>query len=154
MDIRIIRAMKPVALLCAFLLISLGLGQSASSDEAGIKATIKNYIEGYYAGDAERVKRALHPMLAKRFVAKKKDGSEVLVDGTAQHMVDLTASQDGPKSYRKDQQRLQIKIFEILNKTASAKATAQDWVDYIHLAKIDGQWVIVNVLWTGVPPPK
>jgi hypothetical protein len=22
-----------------------------------------------------------------------------------------------------------------------------DWIDYIHIAKVDGRWVIVNVLW-------
>jgi hypothetical protein len=22
-----------------------------------------------------------------------------------------------------------------------------DWIDYLHLAKVDGRWVIVNVLW-------
>jgi hypothetical protein len=27
------------------------------------------------------------------------------------------------------------------------KAVMADWIDYIHMAKVDGRWVIVNVLW-------
>ena len=26
-----------------------------------------------------------------------------------------------------------------------------DWVDYLQLAKVDGRWVIVNVLWERKP---
>jgi len=27
------------------------------------------------------------------------------------------------------------------------KIVARDWVDYLHVAKFNGRWVIVNVLW-------
>jgi hypothetical protein len=27
------------------------------------------------------------------------------------------------------------------------KLEAAAWVDYMHLAKVDGRWVIVNILW-------
>jgi hypothetical protein len=26
-----------------------------------------------------------------------------------------------------------------------------DWIDYMHMAKVDGRWVIVNVLWERKP---
>lgn len=38
----------------------------------------------------------------------------------------------------------------ILDKTASAKLTAHWGVDSFHLAKIDGQWRIVQVLWQSL----
>jgi hypothetical protein len=34
---------------------------------------------------------------------------------------------------------------------AVAKIIASDWVDYIELAKWNGRWVIVNVLWEYKP---
>ncbi|MEI7984209.1 MAG: nuclear transport factor 2 family protein [Armatimonadota bacterium] len=114
-----------------------------------IKGVIKDYIEGYYEGNAERVKSALSPLLAKRFVAKTKDGVEVLKDGTAAHFIELTAALDGPKYYPAGKRKLEIKVFEIDGKIASAKAIAQDWVDYIHLCRINGKWVIVNVVWVS-----
>jgi len=32
-----------------------------------------------------------------------------------------------------------------------ARITMADWVDYLQLAKVDGRWVIVNVLWERKP---
>jgi hypothetical protein len=31
------------------------------------------------------------------------------------------------------------------------KLMAADWVDYLHLARWNGRWVIVNVLWELYP---
>ena len=126
---------------------------SVKADDPAIRQVIKDYIEGYYSANPDRVKGALHSELAKRFVAKTKEGKQILKSETAAHMVELTASNDGPKYYKPGHQRLEIKIFEIDKDIASAKAVAEDWVDYIHLARIDGKWQIVNVIWTSTPAP-
>jgi Putative lumazine-binding len=31
---------------------------------------------------------------------------------------------------------------------------ATDWIDYLHVAKFNGRWVIVNVLWELKPQQK
>jgi hypothetical protein len=63
------------AIICALalatgLLLTIGaIAQDKSSDdEAAIKATALNYIEGWYDGDAARMESALHPELAKRII--------------------------------------------------------------------------------------
>src|SRR5438552_16840038 len=44
--------------------------QEATMDEnAAIKKTALDYIEGWYASDAARMERALHPELAKRMIS-------------------------------------------------------------------------------------
>jgi hypothetical protein len=40
-----------------------------------------------------------------------------------------------------------VTILDIYGSAASAKIYASGWVDYLHLAKWNGRWVIVNVLW-------
>jgi hypothetical protein len=45
----------------------------------------------------------------------------------------------------------EIVVFDVLDKTASAKLTATWGVDYMHLAKYEGKWMIVNVLWQSLP---
>jgi hypothetical protein len=35
--------------------------------------------------------------------------------------------------------------------TASVKLVANGWVDYLHVARFNGRWVIVNVLWELKP---
>jgi hypothetical protein len=40
-----------------------------------------------------------------------------------------------------------VTILDASGTTATAKARSADYIDCAHLAKIDGQWKIVNVLW-------
>lgn len=40
-----------------------------------------------------------------------------------------------------------IIVFEVNDKSASAKLTAVWGIDFFHLAKVDGKWKIMNVLW-------
>ena len=42
-------------------------------------------------------------------------------------------------------------VFDVLDKTASAKLTAEWGVDYFHLAKVGGKWQIMYVLWQSPP---
>ncbi len=51
-----------------------------------------------------------------------------------------------PKDASKD-----IVIYDVLDQTASVKLTAFWGIDYMHLAKIDGKWMIVNVMWQSHP---
>jgi Putative lumazine-binding len=37
--------------------------QQKTSDETAIRATITDYIEGYYTGDAGRMEKSLHPTI-------------------------------------------------------------------------------------------
>jgi hypothetical protein len=46
----------------------------------------------------------------------------------------------------------EITIYEVLDQTATAKLVAAWGIDYMHLAKFDGKWMITNVLWQS--PPK
>ena len=42
---------------------------NSGDDDAAIKVTALNYIEGWYEGDAARMESALHPELAKRMIS-------------------------------------------------------------------------------------
>jgi len=43
--------------------------------------------------------------------------------------------------------RRHVTILDVYQGAASAKIVASDWVDCVHLARWNGRWVIVNVLW-------
>lgn len=34
---------------------------------------------------------------------------------------------------------------------ATVKFKMRDWVDYMHMGKLNGKWVIINVLWELKP---
>jgi hypothetical protein len=55
-----------------------GSAQTAA-DSAALRATARDYIDGWYSGDGERMERALHPRLAKRLVYVDPQGKSRLV---------------------------------------------------------------------------
>jgi len=119
-------------------------------DSAAIRAAALDYMEGWYAGDAARVQRALHPDLAKRIMRRGESGV-TLEHMTAATLVEYT-QRGGGKNTPPAQQEKEVRILDIFGNTASVRGTMSGWVDYMHLAKdATGRWVIVNVLWELKP---
>lgn len=130
--------------------------QSASTSEAdktAITQAALDYIEGWYAGDAERMERALHPELAKRIMRTNPQGPGRLDQMSAMSLVQGTR-RGGGKQTPKEKQQKDVTILDVFENAASAKIVASDWIDYLHLARWNGRWVIVNVLWELKPAPK
>lgn len=46
-----------------------------------------------------------------------------------------------------EQQQRDLTVFAVDGNIASAKVVFGEWIDYLHLARFDGRWVIMNVLW-------
>lgn len=142
---------KLVMLFLTILFISVNqVNAQSTSDAELIKQTALDYIEGWYEGNAERMERALHPELAKRIVRRDARGRNSLGQMGAMTLVQFTRAGDG-KSIPKEKQQKDVTVLDIFGNAASAKVIASDWVDYLHLAKWNGRWVIVNVLWEEKP---
>lgn len=41
----------------------------------------------------------------------------------------------------------EIEILDIYNRIATVKIVSDNWVDYLHLIKLDDEWNIINILW-------
>ena len=122
------------------------LGAQTAADSNAIRQAALDYIEGYYEGDGARMERALHPELAKRIVRTNDQGRSQLQQMSAMSLV-LGTRAGGGKDTPVADRRKDVTIFDIYQSAASAKINASGWVDYLHLAKWNGRWVIVNVLW-------
>ena len=120
------------------------------ADAAAIKQAALDYIEGWYEGNAERMERALHPELAKRIVQTDPSGRSRLNQMSAMSLV-LGTRNGGGKNTPKENQQKDVTILDVFENAASVKIVASDWVDYLHMAKSNGRWVIVNVLWELKP---
>lgn len=127
-------------------------GAQAAADSAAIKATALDYIEGWYQGNAERMERAVHPDLAKRIVNTNERGRSALGHQSAMTLVQSTR-RGGGKETPPAQQRTDVRILDIFQNTASVRVNAGAWIDYMHIAKWNGRWVIINVLWENLNPP-
>ncbi|MCP4899560.1 MAG: nuclear transport factor 2 family protein [bacterium] len=117
-----------------------------ASDRAAIEAAARDYIDGWYEGNAERMARALHPDLAKRTIRGLPSGRGFLQTLSSSTMIEYTKAGFGKES-KKDGQVNEVIILDQLSASASVKTISHEFTDYLHLAKINGEWRIVNVLW-------
>lgn len=142
-----------------FVILILGAWQAnaqmtvSDADKAAITATALDYIEGWYTGDADRMERSLHPDLAKRIVHTNDKGQSRLDQMSAMSLVQGARRGYG-KNTPKEKQIKDVVILDVFGNTASVKAVMSDWIDYMHMAKYNGRWVIINVLWEIKPAAK
>lgn len=133
-------------LAAVLVVLPVALPAQAAADSAGIRQAALDYIDGYYTGDGARMERAVHPELAKRIVRTNEQGRSQLGQMSAMSLVMGTRA-GGGKDTPVAERREDVTILDIYQNAASAKIYASGWVDYLHLAKWNGRWVIVNVLW-------
>ncbi|HET6360671.1 MAG TPA: nuclear transport factor 2 family protein [Gemmatimonadota bacterium] len=128
--------------------------QTAPGDSAAVSAAIRqaalDYIEGWYGGDAARMERALHPELAKRIVCADATGGGWISSTGASQLI-AGARQGHGREVPAAEQKTDVTILDVFQNAASAKIDAGPWIDYLHLARVNGRWVIVNVLWEMLP---
>jgi hypothetical protein len=141
----------------AFELLSVTLAwtqgvEPLGDDHALIEQTARDYIEGWYTADAARMERALHPDMVKRYVDAMPGGRQVVQSVTRDIMVEMTRTGGGSKTPA-DSRNISVAVLEISGDIAVAKTVSSEFVDYLSLAKCNGRWVIVNVLWRFQAPP-
>ena len=126
--------------------------QETSPEHAAVTAAALDYIEGFFSGDAERMTRALHPELTKVIVAAPQQGMNAYTRKmTATELIEITRSKRGV--IPRDQWGIEVAVLDVYGNMAAVKITNPKFVDYLQLAKVDGAWKIVNVLW-GYPAVK
>ena len=107
--------------------------------------------EGWYSGDGARMARALHPELAKRIMLTDTLGNYWIRDMGASELIRGTRAGGGTRTPPADR-RTEVRILDIFQNAASARIDAGGWIDYLHLVRWHGQWVILNVLWEARKP--
>jgi len=142
--------MKRNLAIFAAVVITVSSQAQTPADSAAIRETALNYVEGWYEGNADRMAKALHPELAKRIVSKDDNGNSWLSTMGATNLVQ-GVRRGGGKETPKDQQQKDVSILDIYQNAASVKAVMAGWIDYMHMAKWNGEWRIVNVLWEYKP---
>lgn len=120
------------------------------SDREAIKRTALSYAEGWYEGNAEKMESALHPDLAKRIVRTNPQGQSGLGQMSAMSLVQGTRTGSGKQTPPAEQQK-DVTILDVMGSASTVKLEMRDWVDYMHIGKFNGRWVIINVLWETKP---
>lgn len=117
------------------------------TEEAAIRATVDDYFLGWYDADAERMRRALHPLLAKRGYTREADDAFELEPVTAEQMLTWARTGQGHRPDPADRV-YETRIVEIHDGVAATVSHSVPYVEYLHLIKTDDGWKIINALWT------
>src|SRR5579871_584940 len=87
--------------LSLFLLFNLATNAQENKippdDSSAVRATVTNYIEAYYTGDARRMKQTLHPHYLKHIIhadipVREKTGAEMVAEVQKNGPADLPAA--------------------------------------------------------------
>jgi hypothetical protein len=145
---------KLILLIAAVVLLPVAAGAQTDAEREAVRQAVLDYVEGIYEVNPARIERSVHPDLAKRgFFVKKGETAYSPAVMTFQQLVELAKNYNKNGRVPKDAPK-EVVIYDISDQTASAKLTAVWGIDYIHLAKYDGRWKFVNVLWQTHPPKR
>ncbi len=145
--------MKIISLLIVVLAFGLTVFAQTDEDRAGVKQAVLDYVEAVYEVNPAKAERSVHPELVKRgFFIKKGETVYSPHTMTFTELVELAKNYNKKGNLAKDAVK-EVVVFDVADQTASAKLTAVWGIDYLHLAKYDGKWKIINILWQ-TPPKK
>jgi Putative lumazine-binding len=116
------------------------------TDEDAVRSAVLDYVEGWFEGDARRMKRALHPELVKRCRGIEGDDPDALETLSAGEMIDATAAGEGIREDAADR-RIEVRIDYLSGGIASVQCFCHRYVDLLHLIDMPDGWKIVNAAW-------
>ena len=115
-----------------------------------IKQAALDYIEGAFSSNAERMARGIHPALNKAIpVVHPKTGKTLLNYTTSDLLIEGSGA--GLIALDKEQWNIDLQILDVYQGIASVAILSTPYVDLLQLARLNGQWKIVNVLWVSNP---
>ena len=113
-------------------------------DYASIQALMRDYFTGLYEGDVEKLRRIFHDDAYLKANGYRKSRDEWL---------DAVAARPIPKNEGMDY-NFHVMSLEIIGDQALAKVNvpllAANFIDFLGLLKEEGQWKIVNKMFTTV----
>ena len=123
-----------------------------AQDRAGVERAALDYIEGFYEGSEEKLLRSLHTDLNKFGFAPRSPDAEyqrypMTFDEALAYARNVRESGNhpGPDAPK------EVEILDVMDQMAAAKVTAWWGMDYLLMARYDGEWKIVQVLWQSPP---
>ena len=108
-------------------------------------------MEGWYQGDAKRMKTSLHKKLAKRSLQEGYGNNRALRLTSASDMVAYTQHGYGTGLWQKGMQ-IEVIVLDRFKDIATVKVVTPHYYEYLHLAKPGDRWVIVNALYEKNTP--
>ena len=133
---------------------SLVRAQAPGTPDAteAVRRASLDYLEGFYEGDTSKTIRALHPELSK--LGFSRDTAGTWNSGsrmTYAQAIDFARRVKARNTPPNPAWPKEVKVMEVLERTAVAKVTAWWGSDYLLLGLFNGEWKILQVIWESPP---
>ena len=139
--------------LCALAFALVASPAAAQNPEhAAVHQAALDYVTAVYESRPELIERSVSKDLTKVGFMRQKDGSYGRALMTYQQLLDV--ARDWNKDKNRDLSIKDVKVGEVLDHTATATVRASWGIDFMQLAKIDGRWQIINIVWQTHPPTR
>ena len=137
--------------LCTLVAPSLAAQQT---DSEGVRRAALDYLEGFYEGDSAKIVRSVRPDVRK--VGYFTNRGSTTYEAEAMSYAEMIGYANNFKKNGRTTPASaprEVIVGEVNDQTATAKVVAWWGIDYLQLARYNGKWMIVNVMWQS-PPPK
>ena len=122
-------------------------------DRAAVRQAALDYVTAIYESKPELIERSVSPELTKHGFMAQKDGSYRRAPMTYQELLKV-AKEWNAADRKRDVSIKEVTVGEVFDQTATAMVRANWGIDFMQLAKIDGRWKILNIVWQSHPPAR
>ena len=146
------KTLRQNLLVALFVLFSLP-AICQDNDQALVQSAIEDYVNALYTVNPSLIERSVDTTLRKIGYWYDSESNEYKdnLPMTYQQLYDLAGSWNKDGKQVTDESPKEIVIYEVNDKTATGKLTAEWGIDLFHLAKVNGQWKIMNIIWQSAP---
>ncbi|PQJ21718.1 nuclear transport factor 2 family protein [Tenacibaculum sp. SG-28] len=122
--------------------------KASKKDSLEIKRIALGYLKALQNLQPKLMEEVMNDSLKKVTIGWSRTlKKEVAVPTTKAQMLAFATSWNKANTKFPPQPNDQVRILDIYNRVANVKLISDNWVEYLHLIKLDGKWSIVNLLW-------
>ncbi len=137
---------------CVGVTINAAMGDTEKSEVQAVERAVLDYCEAFYEVKPEYVERSVHRNVDKFGFWRQGDSTDYhRIPMNYEQLHELAKVWNAKGDQVNADTPKKVEVFDVLDKTASAKLTAQWGIDYMLLVKYEGKWMIERVVWQSHP---
>lgn len=115
------------------------------AEKAAVEKVVSSFMEGIYSSDVARVESALHPEYRRATLMQLPTTGEFMIQRDAAGSI-IEATRAGLGATDREKWNIQVRMIDSMDGLALAEIKVPSGWSYCQLAKIDGNWKIINIL--------
>jgi hypothetical protein len=119
-------------------------------ERQAVEQAALDYVTAVYEAKPELIARSVSPHLVKLGFVRQPKGTYRQAPMTYEQLLEVARTWNA--NGQRDTSVRKVEVLDVLDQTATAKLTAAWGVDYMQLARVDGVWKILHIVWQTPPP--